>query len=100
MKRKGNDMKLKWIDYQNGRHEVHLCGCAHSKKLHFYPESHEIETQAKSLSELCREIALDFNKDFARDNGMTAAEYIDGGDGYEVGRNVEEGVRIMPCVKF
>jgi hypothetical protein len=93
-------MKLKWIDYQNGRHEVHLCGCSHDKKLHYHVYSHEIETQAKSLKELCREIALSFNADFARDNGMTAAEYIDGGDGYEVGRNVEEGVRIMPCVKF
>jgi len=93
-------MKLKWIDYQNGRHEVHLCGCSHSKKLCSYPESHEIETQATSLSELCREIALNFNSDFARDNGMTAAEYIDSGEGYPVGRNAGEGVRIMPCVKF
>ncbi|CAK0742656.1 hypothetical protein CCP3SC1AL1_1190016 [Gammaproteobacteria bacterium] len=93
-------MKLKWIDYQNGKHEVHLCGCSHSKKLCFYLETHEIETQAIGLNELCREIALDFNSDFARDNGMTASEYIDSGEGYPVGRNVGEGVRIMPCIKF
>jgi hypothetical protein len=49
---------------------------------------------------LCREVAIFFNSDFAQDNGVTAEEYVDSGEGYEVSTTATEGVRIMPCVRF
>jgi hypothetical protein len=94
------ETKYDWVDYSNGLHEVHACGCSHSKSFHGAPEKWERSFCATNLKDLCREIAMDFNKDFALDNEVTIEEYLDSGEGYEVSITAKQGVRIMPCVKF
>jgi hypothetical protein len=94
-------IKYTWLDYQNGCHELHACGCNHTKK-HKYGQPLNILARYDStnLKDLCREVAIEFNSDFAQDNGVTAEEYVDSGEGYEVSTTATEGVRIMPCVRF
>jgi len=78
--------------------EVHACGCKHREKMF----GHKIRRKFKggTMAELIRSVELDYNHDFAGDNGMTPEEYVDGGNGYEVGTGKGDSVRIMPCVKF
>jgi hypothetical protein len=94
------ETKYSWVNYNNGLHEVHACGCSHSKSFHSVPDKYECSYVATNLKDLCREIAMEFNSDFAQDDGVTIEEYLDSGKGYEVSRTTKEGVRIMPCVKF
>ena len=91
--------KYDWIDYTNGLHEVHACGCSHTKRSVLALV--EVRSfSATNLKDLCREISMDFNKDLAGDHDMTIEEYLDSGEGYEVSTKAREGVRIMPCVNF
>jgi len=84
--------------YSDTACEVHACGCRHREKMF----GHKIRRNFKgdTMEELIRDVALDYNSDFAGDNGMTPEEYVDGGNGYHVGTEKNDEVRIMPCVKF
>jgi len=84
--------------YSDTACEVHACGCKHREKMF----GHKIRRKFKggTMAELIRSVALDYNSDFAGDNGMTPEEYVDGGNGYHVGTEKNDVVRIMPCVKF
>ena len=93
-------IKYSWVNYQNGCHELHACGCNHSKQGRGEPDKYEVSYDSTNLKDLCREVAIEFNSDFAQDNGVTAEEYVDSGEGYEVSTTATEGVRIMPCVRF
>jgi hypothetical protein len=77
--------------------EYHRVGCAHNKG---FDDPYEIEVSASNMKELCRELTLDVNHDFAADHGMTVDQYLEEIGGYEVGtaRHLEH--RVMPCVKF
>jgi len=93
------ETKYDWVDYRNGLHEVHACGCSHPKRS-VLAQVEARSFSATNLKDLCREISMDFNKDFALDNEVTIEEYLDSGEGYEVSITAKQGVRIMPCVKF
>jgi len=93
------ETKYDWVDYSNGLHEVHACGCSHPKRS-VLAQVEARSFSATNLKDLCREISMDFNKDFALDNEVTIEEYLDSGEGYEVSITAKQGVRIMPCVKF
>ena len=84
--------------YSDTACEVHACGCKHREKMF----GHKIRRKFKggTMAELIRSVALDYNSDFAGDNGMSPEEYVDGGNGYHVGTEKNDVVRIMPCVKF
>jgi hypothetical protein len=95
--------KYDWVDYSNGLHEVHACGCSHPKRS-VLAQVEARSFSATNLKDLCREISMDFNKDLAGDHDMTIEEFLDSGKGWEVStkatRSYRQGVRIMPCVNF
>ena len=77
--------------------EIHACGCEHRKPN---AEVDRVEYAGDTLDQLQRSVAIEVNHDLAGDKDMSVEEYIDSGEGYEVGREAGLPVRIMPCVKF
>lgn len=90
-------MKVRATDGGNGTTEFHNCGCSHEKGYGF---SYEIEVDATNLNELCRELELYVNEDFAGDYGMTVEDFVAEGMGYSVGKGKDEAFRVFPCIKF
>jgi hypothetical protein len=80
--------------------EFHACGCAHTKKKKPFSFTYQDEYKGDTLAELKREIELEWNADFANDNGVTPEEYIENYGGMVAGTEEGSELRIMPCVKF
>lgn len=92
-------MKIKAISHDNCRHEFHQIGCAHDKGFggsHTY----EIDVDANNMKELCHQLELNINADFAADYGMSVAEYVAAGEGYRVSKSADAIFRVFPCIKF
>lgn len=90
-------MKVRVTSGSNGTTEFHNCGCSHDKGLGY---TDEIEMDATNLKELCHELELWVNEDFASDYGMTVEDYVASGEGYRVGTSKFYDFRVFPCVKF
>lgn len=91
-------MKVRVTDGSNGTTEFHNCGCSHDKGGFGY--TYEIEMNATNLKELCHELELWANEDFASDYGMTVEDYVASGEGYRVGKEKDLAFRVFPCIKF
>ena len=89
-------MEVRSTDGSNGRWEFHAVNCKHNSS----GWGEIIEVEATNMKELCHQLELWFNDDFAGDYGMTVEEYVAEGLGYQITTDKDSEFRVFPCCKF
>lgn len=93
-------MKIKVISCNNGTTQYHAESCNHLARNAHFPDIEEMEFNASSMKELIHLIEIEFNKDFASDEGMTPEEYVASGLGEKASFKNDEAIQVFRCIKF
>jgi hypothetical protein len=93
-------MKIKVISCNNGTTQYHAESCKHLARNAHFPDIEEMEFNASSMKELFHLIEIQFNNDFASDEGMTPQEYVASGLGEKASFDPNASLQVFRCIKF
>ena len=93
-------MKIKVISCNDGTTQYHAPSCKHLARNAHFPDTEEMEFNASSMKELFHLIEIEFNDQFANDEGMTPEEYVATGQGYKASFDPNETLQVFRCIKF